>query len=156
MKLYLVQHGDSLPKETDPDRSLSKKGRADVTRLAAFLKGRVRAARVIHSGKTRARQTAELLAAAIAPDQKIDVLSGINPMDPTAPVAEQAQHWNEDTLMVGHLPFMGKLVARLVNGAEEPGIVAYRPGSVACLERSDDGRWTVVWMLRPELLSEQF
>ena len=76
-------------------------------------------------------------------------------MDPTEPVAEQVQHWNEDTLIVGHLPFMGKLVARLVNGAEEPGIVAYQPGSVACLERSDDGRWTVVWMLRPELLGEQ-
>ena len=156
MRLYLVQHGDSLPKEADPDRSLSEKGRADVTQLAAFLKGRVRAARVIHSGKTRARQTAELLAAAIAPDQKIEVLSGISPMDPTEPVAEQVQHWNEDTLIVGHLPFMGKLVARLVHGAEEPGIVAYQPGSVACLERSDDGRWTVVWMLRPELLSEQF
>jgi len=156
VKLYLVQHGDSLPKETDPNRPLSKKGRADVTRLAAFLKGRVRAARTIHSGKTRARQTTELLAAAIAPGQKIEVLSGIDPMDPTAPVAEQVQHWNEDTLIVGHLPFMCKLVARLVNGAEEPGIVAYQPGSVACLERSDDGRWTVVWMLRPELLSEQF
>lgn len=156
MKLYLVQHGDSLPKEKDPDRPLSEKGFADVARLAAFLKGRVRAARVIHSGKTRARQTAELLAAAMASDQKIEVLSGINPMDPTAPVAEQVQHWNKDTLMVGHLPFMGKLVARLVNGAEESGIVAYRPGSVACLERSDDGRWTVVWMLRPDLLSEQF
>ena len=33
MKLYLVQHGDALTKESDPDRPLSDRGRADVTEM---------------------------------------------------------------------------------------------------------------------------
>ena len=36
IKLYLVQHGEALPKEDDPARPLSEKGQADVRRLAAF------------------------------------------------------------------------------------------------------------------------
>ncbi len=54
--------------------------------------------------------------------------------------------------VVGHLPFMGRLVARLTAGAEDAEIAAFRPGSVACLERAEDGGWTLAWMLRPELL----
>ncbi|OGA47166.1 MAG: phosphohistidine phosphatase SixA [Betaproteobacteria bacterium RIFCSPLOWO2_12_FULL_62_13] len=152
MRLYLVQHGDSLPKEVDPDRPLSPQGRKDVEQLAAFLKGRVRVARILHSGKTRARQTAELLAAAVAESPAIDTISGIDPLDPPEPLASKLHNWNEDALIVGHQPFMGKLVARLIVGAEEPGIVTFQPGTLVCLERALGARWAVIAMLRPELL----
>ena len=72
MRLYLVQHGEALPKQVDPERPLSERGRSDVARVADFLKGAgIRVTRVAHSGKTRARQTAELLASFVrrlAPD----------------------------------------------------------------------------------------
>jgi hypothetical protein len=29
-------------------------------------------------------------------------------------------------------------------------LVAFRPGSLVCLERND-GHWEIAWMLRPEL-----
>lgn len=77
MKLYLVQHGEALPKEVNSDRSLSDQGRQDAERLARFLAGRgVRVSRVWHSGRTRARQTAELLAAAVAPRTKAEACAG--------------------------------------------------------------------------------
>lgn len=153
MKLYLVQHGDALSKEADPDRPLSEKGRADVRHVAEFLAGQITVARVLHSGKTRARQTAEILAAAAAPGQEIATVPGIDPLDPVEPIAQQAQNWNEDSLIAGHQPFMGRLVARLVTGSEESAVVTYQPGSVTCLERDDSGNWTVAWMLRPELFA---
>ncbi len=67
MRLYLMQHGKARPKEEDPDRSLSDEGRAEVGRVAGFLAKTdvVRSLPILHSGKTRARQTAEGLARAV-------------------------------------------------------------------------------------------
>ena len=64
MKLYLMQHGDAVSADIDSDRPLSKQGLHDVERLGVFLaKAPFQPARFVHSGKTRARQSAELLAA---------------------------------------------------------------------------------------------
>jgi phosphohistidine phosphatase len=154
MRLYLVQHGESQPESVSPERELTAQGHADVERLAALFGERgVRVARVVHSGKTRARQTAEILAARAAPGTAPQALEGIGPNDPVAPIAQQAHAWSEDTLLAGHLPFVGRLASVLVAGREEPQVVAFRPGSAACLERDAEGRWTIAWMLRPELLA---
>ena len=153
MKLYLVQHGDSLPEEVDPERPLSERGRRDVARLAEFLGQRgIRVGQIYHSGKTRARETAELLAAQVAPGTAAAAMSGINPNDPVEPVAERVKGWNDDTLLAGHMPFMGRLAALLLAGQREGMVVAFQPGSVVCLERTIAGVWTMNWMLRPELL----
>ena len=153
MRLYLVQHGEALATEVDPQRPLSEQGRSDVQRLAAFLdKAGVRVSRVVHSGKERARETAELLAAGLAPGVIAESRAGIDPLDPTERVAKEAEGWSEDTMLVGHLPFMARLASRLVAGREEPETIGFRPGSLACFERNAGGRWILVWMIRPELL----
>jgi phosphohistidine phosphatase len=153
MKLYLVQHGEALADKIDPARPLSDAGSRDVRNMAAFLAERSLAvARVAHSGKLRARQTAELFAEALAPGRPVDARAGLNPNDPPEDFARELAKWNEDVMVVGHLPFMGRLVALLVSGKQHDNFVAYRPGSVVCLERAAAGGWTVAWMLRPELL----
>ncbi len=59
-------------------------------------------------------------------------------------------------MVVGHLPFMGRLVSHLVAGSEKANVAAFQPGTVACLERAggdeDGGGWALAWMVRPELL----
>ncbi len=153
MKLYLVQHGEALPKEADPERSLSDRGREDVERLARFLGERqIRVAQVCHSGKTRARQTAALLAAAVAPGAEAEAREGLAPNDPAEAFAEILAGWRDDVLVVGHLPFMARLVTRLAAPGGAGPTVDYRPGSLVCLERDDAGAWAIAWMLRPELL----
>jgi phosphohistidine phosphatase len=155
MRLYLVQHGEAQPEAVSAERELTLQGRLDVERLADFLGGHgVRAARIYHSGKTRARQTAEVLAARIAPATAPGVLEGINPNDPVAPLAEKARGWIEDTVLAGHLPFVGRMATLLVTGREEPAVVAFLPGSAVCVERDVAGRWAIVWMIRPELLGQ--
>ena len=154
MRLYLVQHGEALPKEEDRERPLSDNGRADVRRLAQFLgEADVPVTRVMHSGKTRARETAELLAAVLTPEQTPEPISGLAPADPIEPAVEQIADWRIGTMLVGHLPFMGKLVSRLVIGRESGNVVTFKPGSVICLECADTESWTINWMLRPELLA---
>jgi phosphohistidine phosphatase len=155
MRLYLVQHGEAVPEAVDPARPLTAGGQADVARIAAFLAAAgVRAARVMHSGKRRAEQTAEVLAAALAPATAPAARTGLNPNDPTDGVAHEAAAWSEDVMLVGHLPLMARLASRLVAGREDAGVATFRPGSVLCLERADQQRWTIAWMVRPELLPD--
>ncbi len=155
VRLYLVRHGEAVPEAVDPERPLSEAGEREVRRVAEFLgQAGVRAARVLHSGKARARQTAEIVAAALAPGQAVEAESGLGPNDPTGPVVREIDDWRQDTLIVGHLPFLGKLVDRLIASREDLGIVVFEPGSVACLERSDGGAgWALAWMLGPELVT---
>ncbi|MGH8701891.1 MAG: phosphohistidine phosphatase SixA [Burkholderiales bacterium] len=154
MRVYLVQHGEAHAEEVSPERELTPRGRSDVERIAALLaNGGVRVAKVCHSGKTRARQTAELLAARLAPGVTSEALAGINPNDPVESLADRLRGWSEDALVAGHQPFMGKLVALLIAGRSEPPVVAYQQGSVVCLERNAEGRWVLVWMVRPEFVA---
>jgi phosphohistidine phosphatase len=153
MRLYLVQHGEAVPEDVDPARTLTASGRADIAGIAGFLApAGVRVERVMHSGKLRAEQTAAILAAALAPKLTPEARAGLNPNDSTDGVAREAGAWDQDVMLVGHLPFMARLASRLVAGREDAGVVAFRPGSVLCLERADQQPWTIAWMVRPELL----
>lgn len=153
MKLYLVQHGEAEPKEANPDRPLTEQGKLDVERIAVFLKGAgVDAGKVIHSGKLRAEQTAGILADACAPKAKIEARDGIAPNDEPGHLAEEIQGWGDDTIVVGHLPYMSRLASLLITGASEIAIAGFKPGSVVCLERPEGDGWSIGWMLRPELM----
>jgi phosphohistidine phosphatase len=145
MKLYLVQHADAVSKDQDPARPLSRKGRGDAERMAAFLdESGVRMDRVFHSGKARAAETAAIL----CPDAEAEVLDGIAPNDTTDKLMQAVNQWDGDIMIVGHLPFMNRMVSRLVAGSDEAGVVAFVPGCVVCLEQSEDG-WSVVSMTPP-------
>ena len=154
MKLYLVQHGDALPKESDPRRPLSDRGRVDVERMAGFLgKGGLRVSRVLHSGKLRAEQTANLLATSVGDASRVEAADGINPLDPVDGFARSAGSWTQDTMVVGHQPFMGRLVSHLVSGNVGAVTVSFKPGTIVCLERGEDAGWSIAWMIRPDLLT---
>ncbi len=153
MRLYLVQHGEAVDKGIDPERPLSEQGREDVTVMAGRLADAgIRVERVWHSGKLRAHETATALAKAVSQGRRPEAITGIRPNDDVAAFAQDADVWDQDTLVVGHLPFMGRLVAYLVTGDAEVPLVAYRPGSVVCLERDGGGDWLLQWMLRPGLI----
>jgi len=153
MRLFLIQHGEAVAKEVHPDRPLTDSGRDDVRLVGALLAG-VRISRIVNSGKVRARQTAEILASIIAPGITVENATvGLAPNDSTDWLAEAVDNWTGDTMAVGHLPFMGRMVSRLVTGSAAGGIVDFKPGSVVCVERAESGAgWTVSWMVRPDLL----
>lgn len=80
MRIYLVQHGAALAKDVDPARPLSEQGEQDVRRIAAFLaRAGVGVGRIWQSGKRRAEQTAEQLAAALPPHPKPEARDGMDP-----------------------------------------------------------------------------
>jgi phosphohistidine phosphatase len=153
MKLYLVQHGEVCAKEIDPERPLTEQGQADIDRLAVFLKAAgIQVERVIHSGKLRAQQTAERLAKKIAPGVELETSGLMNPNDNPKAFDWQSESWDRDILIVGHLPFMAKLVSHLLIDDENRLFTAYQPGSIVCLEHNNETLWQINWMIRPELL----
>jgi len=152
MSLYLVQHGRSLDKRVDPDPGLSPEGRAEVERIAAVARGygvRVRA--IAHSGKKRARETAECLARALDPSDGINPREGLKPLDDVTALGVRPG-LEDDLMLVGHLPFMERLAAWLITGKAEPPVFRFQNGGIVCLRRApDSGLWAVVWALMPRI-----
>ena len=154
MYLYLIRHGEAVSKGIDPERPLSDKGRADVARVAAMLKASsINVNKTFHSGKTRARQTAEIFCTELSCNH-VEAITGINPNDPIEPFVDQLNDWSGDTLVVGHLPFMAKLVSYLVIENEQPILTAYQSGSVVCLARDEEDHWQIQWMITPEIVKD--
>ncbi len=157
MKLYCVRHGHA---ETQPDASgdypLTAEGKDEVSRVAAYLARRgVHVAHVMHSGKLRAQQSAELLANSLTNSRVIEVCPLLCSGHPVAPLIELIQGWNDDTLLVGHMPFMSQFVSTLVIGDERYEMVRFPPGTVVCLDRYEHHRWILDWVMRPDLVPDQ-
>ena len=153
MKLYLVRHGQAVSSEVDPQRPLSQQGRADVEKVALFIKPldlSVEHAR--HSGKLRAAQTAEILAEAVEVQKDCSPRQGLRPNDDITTIADELEAYNTDLMIVGHLPFLGYLTSLLVAGKENANVAAFDAGAIACLNRSNPGQWQIEWIITPELI----
>ena len=150
MRLHLVQHGDALTKDVDPERRLSDQGRADITRLAAWLAtNEIAVSRICHSGKTRARQTAELLGSVLEAGGEIRPAEGLGPNDLPEVFLKGLQNVDEDTLVVSHLPFVARVLAQAVTGSSDQKLAEFRPGSIAVAERDDSGAWHLILFACP-------
>lgn len=150
MDLYLVQHGEARAKEEDPERSLSDAGRANAVRMAAWARSvGVRVDEIHHSGKVRAAQTAEILAAALAP-RAVSKFEGLAPNDDVHLAAEYLLGVDRPVMLVGHLPHLSRLASLLLAGAPEPAVVRFRNAGIVHLSHAD-GRWTLEWTVTPEL-----
>ena len=152
MALYLVQHGQSLPKDIDPDKGLSEEGRATVRRIAEVAKSYgVPVTCILHSGKKRARETAEIFEGALAPAEGLHAKTGLNPLDDVTAMAGVIGS-KENLMLVGHLPFMAKLCAWLVTGDTETPVFQFQNGGIVCLKPSSEKKgWVIAWALMPEI-----
>jgi phosphohistidine phosphatase len=152
MALFLVQHGKSLPKDKDPQKGLSGEGIFETKRMAELAKGyNVPVAGITHSGKTRARQTAEIFASALAFKDMLEERSGLAPLDDVAAFAGTINN-TENRMFVGHLPFMERLTAYLITGSAEKPVFKFQNSGIVCLDQDPDTRsWVLRWTLMPHI-----
>ena len=152
MALYLVQHGQCHPKDIDPDKGLTQEGHDTVTRIAGVAKGYgVPVTTILHSGKKRARQTAELFEKALAPPEGLHVKSGLNPLDDVTALAGLIDSKN-NLMLVGHLPFMSRLCAWLLTGDPEKPVFQFQNGGIVCLKHPPESSdWIIAWALMPQI-----
>lgn len=153
MQLYLVQHGAAKTEAEDPQRGLTEEGRHTVERMAEFLAPlELALERIEHSDKLRARQTAEILAARLRPAEGTKPIAGIAPNDDVEPLRARLETESQNLMLVGHLPYLSRLVARLVGLPADRQVVRFQMGGVVRLDRDATGQWAVRWALVPELL----
>lgn len=154
MHLYLVQHAEAEPEEVNPQRPITQKGRSDTERCALLASrgSRVSTAVLYHSGKTRARETAEILAEYLIPAGGVIESPGLLPKDDPAIWMERLLQHSEDCMLVGHLPHLARLASLLLCGDAAKGIVEFKNSCILCMKRSDAAVWSVQWMLIPGLL----
>ena len=153
MNLYLVQHGKAVAKDVNPDRSLTEQGRAEVERVAAFIEPLSLSVGCLwHSGKTRAAQTARILAEVVKADKTVLQRDGLAPNDDVTNLADELNAANQDIMIVGHLPFLSKLASLLISGSESTNVVAFKNGGVVSIRRSEQNQWQLSWIATPGLL----
>ena len=152
MALYLVQHGRSLPKDVDPDQGLSDEGAAETKRIADVARGyNVSVSLIKQSGKTRARQTAEIFSSALNPAGGVEEAAGLKPLDDVSAFADTIDA-GADTMLVGHLPFMERMASYLVTGSANAPIFKFQNSGIVCLDKDpESGSWVIVWTLMPNI-----
>jgi len=153
MRLYLVQHGAAKTEAEDPQRGLTDEGRRTVERMAEFLSSlRLQVDCIEHSEKLRARQTAEILAAHLKPAEGTRQVARIAPNDDVEPMRVRLEKESKNLMLVGHLPHLSRLVARLLGLAADRTLVQFHMGGVVRIDRGETGIWVIEWALVPELL----
>ena len=153
MNLYLIQHGEAVNETVDPARPLSERGVREVKAMGEFVGSLgLDLAEVWHSGKTRARQTAQHLLPHIAPRGHLVVKEGLNPNDTPRGTARELEDRKQDLAIVGHLPHLSRLASLLLVEDENAEVVAFRQGGIVALHRDESGKRRLRWMVTPELL----
>ena len=149
--IVLVHHGEAVGPEVDPSRPLSGRGLGGVTRLADRAAARgLKPDLIWHSGKLRARQTAEAFWRACNPLAPFTAVRGLQPDDPPQWLRDLLAGETRTIVLVGHMPHLPRLLRLLVAGdPDAPDVLFPQHGCVALAEVGE--RWTEVW--REELES---
>ena len=152
MHVYLVQHAEALPSEEDPLRPLSEKGISDARRMGDYLQRHagLDVHEVLHSGRERAAQTAEILAGSLK--VACSVATGLKPSDDPGLWASQLALRVKDVMVVGHMPHLQRLAGLLLCNDDALSLLHFRNGGVVSMERDATGVWCIEWVLTPQVL----
>jgi phosphohistidine phosphatase len=145
--IYLVHHADAVGPEVDPARPLSDQGRAAALLLAdeAARRG-VKPEVIWHSGKLRARQTAEAFWKVCHPFATLTAERGLQPSDPPQWMHDRLIGEAREVMIVGHMPHLPRLLRALVGLSDEVAEPTFPQHGIVALE-SDGDRWKEVWRL---------
>ena len=144
--LLLVHHGDAVGPDVDPMRPLSSAGRVATERVASAAMARgVKPEAIWHSGKLRARQTAEIYWKACNPLSSFTAERGLLPDDPPQWIRDRLTGEDRTILIVGHMPYLPRLLGMLTGARDERAASFPLHGCVAL--EADGAQWNEIWRL---------
>jgi phosphohistidine phosphatase len=148
VKLFLVHHAEAVGPEIDTRRPLSGAGEAHAARLADLAAARgARPSAVWHSGKLRARQTAQAFWRACNALADFLAVPDLQPSDPPFRIRDRLANETRDILIAGHFPHLPRMLSLLTTGRDEDPQTFPLHGVVA-LERDDESDvWKEIWRL---------
>jgi phosphohistidine phosphatase len=143
VRFYLVRHAQAEPKDPagDAARVLSREGRAAFAAHARALAQRLAVTRIATSPLVRARETAELLAAAVhAPVEPHDALA--SGASGGRALLDLGRALGAGAALVGHNPEIAEAIALACGRSVE-----VKPGAVAAIDA--DGGYRLAWLDAP-------
>jgi phosphohistidine phosphatase len=147
MHLHLVHHGEAVGAEVDARQPLSPLGRSTAERLAtAVLQKGVHPLVVWHSGKLRAKQTAEVFWRTCNALAEFSAVKGLQPGDPPQWLADKLKGERRDVLVSGHFPHLPRLLALLLNTDESAANFPLH-GVVSLVTADDGNTWHELWRM---------
>jgi len=136
--------------EIDPRRPLSPWGREAVERLAAYAATRnVKPAVIWHSGKLRAKETAEAFWRACNPFAEFSATRDLQPNDPPEWMRDRLRGESRDILIAGHFPHLPRLLTLLLTGTDGDPVPFPQNGLVALLSTDDGETFSEEWRRDP-------
>jgi phosphohistidine phosphatase len=145
--MYLVHHGDAVGPKVDSMQPLSEAGRLRVDRMAVEAAARgVKPAVIWHSGKVRARQTAEAFWHTCNPLADVSVTPGLQPGDPPQWIRDALIGEKRDVMVVGHFPHLSRLLGLLLLNGIDAGGVDFPLHGLVAVERANRG-WVERWRI---------
>jgi phosphohistidine phosphatase len=131
MVIYLVQHAKSKSREEDPERPLTDEGLQDIGKMASFAQNNtgITVRKIFHSGKLRARQTAQVLAGSMRPVDGVEKADDLDPMADPGIWAERISKSDGGIMLVGHLPHLANLAGVLLSGDQTKNPINFHNGS---------------------------
>ena len=140
MVIILVHHADAVTGIVDATRPLSELGRQQAASVSSRIVTRgVKPTAVWHSGKLRARETAEIYWHAVNPAATFAAQRGLQPDDDPENLADVLGVETDDLMVVSHYPLLPGLLKELT-GAD----TAFPQHGAVALERVD-GKWIERW-----------
>ena len=155
MNLYLMRHGIAASKDQDPHQGLTESSIDEIQRLARFLANKGMAFnQVWHSTKRRAQQTAEIISGIVNPDANLKKHRYLKPNDDPYLLLDEIPNWQQDTLVVGHLPYLPQLLALIPGKTGATEAISFEPGTVVCLLKDGDEDWLIDWVAEPSSIPD--
>lgn len=137
LTVVLAHHADAVGPEVDPQRPLSVRGVSQAAWLAnqAKLAGLIPSV-IWHSGKLRARQTADEFWRVCNPQAEFRMVRGLRPEDPPEWTRDALETESRSVLLVSHMPLLPALIQLLAPASE-----GFPIHGLVVLERTGPGRY---------------
>jgi phosphohistidine phosphatase len=148
--IFLVHHAEATSPERDPSRPLTAHGREQAERVARAACDRgAKPAAIWHSGKTRARETADAWRRIVNPGAEFLAVPGITPDDDLDAIVAMIDGDERDIAVASHMPFLPMLLHRLTTGRRDRMSVWFPLNGCVALERGENNLWRAVWEVAP-------
>jgi phosphohistidine phosphatase len=106
----------------------------------------VKPAVIWHSGKLRAKQTAEAFWRRCNPLSTFAAVRGLQPTDPTTWIVDAVLAESKDIMLVGHFPHLPQLLAHFLSGRQGSTPVPFPMNGMVALEELNE-RWIEAWRM---------
>lgn len=161
MNIFILRHGIAVERGTkgfdsDSQRPLTPKGRRQLRKSAAAMKRmRLHFDLILSSPYERAKKTAEIVAGELKLTKRLRLTDALRAeVAPASVVAEMMglKRGPEDVLLVGHEPYLSRLISLLVSGNGDM-MIDLKKGGLGKLEveKLHPGKCAqLAWLLTPK------